>query len=151
MNNKVAISNDVRAHPDRPWLGVGAVILDGDRVLLVQRANEPFQGWWSLPGGVVETGELLKQAMRREMREETGLEVEPLHIVEVFESIRPTHHFVVIDFLCRVTGGSLHAGSDAAAAQWFPIHDLPDKITAGAAEVIAKASRPEASGARSDK
>jgi 8-oxo-dGTP diphosphatase len=132
---------DARAHPDRPWLGVGAVILDGDNVLLVHRANEPFQGWWSLPGGVVETGELLKDAVRREMREETGLEVEPLSIVEVFESIRPTHHFVVIDFLCRVIGGVLSAGSDAASAQWFPLLELPAKLTTGAAEVINKAIR----------
>jgi 8-oxo-dGTP diphosphatase len=128
-----------RENPDRPWLGVGAVILDGVRVLLVRRANEPFQNWWSLPGGVVETGELLKDAVRREMREETGLEVEPLHIIEVFESIRPTHHFVVVDFLCRIVGGTLCAGSDAPVAQWFLIAQLPAHLTPGAAEVIAKA------------
>jgi mutator protein MutT len=121
-------------------LGVGGVILDGDRVLLVKRANEPFQGWWSIPGGIVETGELLRDAVRREIREETGLEVEPLSIVEVFESIRPTHHFVVVDFLCRVIGGELRAGSDAAAARWFDIQELPEHLTAGAAAVISRAT-----------
>ena len=126
-------------NPERPWLGVGAVVLDGGRVLLVQRANEPFQGWWSLPGGIVETGESLKDAIRREMLEETGLEVEPLQILEVFESIRPAYHFVVIDYLCRITGGELCAASDAASAQWFPVRDLPDNLTTGAPEVIRKA------------
>ena len=117
------------------------MILDGESVLLVRRANEPFQGWWSLPGGVVETGEFLKDAVRREMREETGLDVEPLKIVEVFESIRATHHFVVIDFLCHVTGGVVCAGSDAAGAEWFPVGNLPEMLTAGAADVISKALR----------
>jgi ADP-ribose pyrophosphatase YjhB (NUDIX family) len=109
-------------------------------VLLVKRANEPFQGWWSIPGGTVETGELLRDAVRREMREETGLEVEPLNIVEVFESIRPAYHFVVVDYLCRVTGGALNAGSDAESARWFDIQELPEHLTAGAAEVILRAA-----------
>jgi mutator protein MutT len=121
-------------------LGVGGVILEGDRVLLVKRANEPFQGWWSIPGGIVETGELLRDAVRREIREETGLQVEPLDIVEVFESIRPAHHFVVVDFLCRVTGGELGAASDAESAQWFSVSELPELLTAGAAEVISRAA-----------
>jgi len=108
-------------------------------VLLVKRANEPFQGWWSIPGGTVETGELLRDAVRREIREETGLHVEPLHIVEVFESIRPAYHFVVVDFLCRVTGGELCAASDAAGAEWFDVSALPEHLTAGAAEVIGRA------------
>jgi mutator protein MutT len=131
-----------RANPERPWLGVGGVILDGGRVLLVKRANEPFQGWWSIPGGIVETGELLRDAVRREIREETGLEIEPRDIVEVFESIRPTHHFVVVDFLCRVIGGDLRAGSDAESAQWFSVTELPEHLTAGAAAVILKAALP---------
>jgi 8-oxo-dGTP diphosphatase len=116
------------------------VILDGDRVLLVKRANDPFQGWWSIPGGIVETGELLRDAVRREIREETGLEVEPLSIVEVFESIRPTYHFVVVDFLCRVIGGELRAGSDAESARWFGVQELPEHLTAGAAEIILRAA-----------
>ncbi len=109
-------------------------------MLLVKRANEPFQGWWSIPGGIVETGELLRDAVRREIREETGLQVEPLDIVEVFESIRPAHHFVVVDFLCRVTGGELGAASDAESAQWFSVSELPELLTAGAAEVISRAA-----------
>lgn len=111
----------------------------------MRRANEPWKGWWSLPGGVVETGELLRDAVRREMREETGLEVEPLEVVEIFESIRPdahgaiAFHYVVIDYLCRVISGSLAAADDASAAQWFRRDALPDNITTGAPGVIAKA------------
>ncbi len=109
-------------------------------MLLVKRANEPFQGWWSIPGGIVETGELLRDAVRREIREETGLQVEPLDIVEVFESIRQAHHFVVVDFLCRVIDGDLCASSDAESAQWFSVSELPEHLTAGAAEVISRAA-----------
>lgn len=132
-----------RQNPDRPWLGVGAVIFDQNRVLLVKRANEPFQNWWSLPGGIVETGELLKDAIRREILEETGLLIEPLSIIEVFESVQPTYHFVVVDFLCRITGGDLCANSDASSAQWFDINHLPQHLTKGAAAVIAKSFTPE--------
>jgi ADP-ribose pyrophosphatase YjhB (NUDIX family) len=115
------------------------VILRGGEVLLVKRGREPFKGFWSLPGGVVETGELLKDAVCREMREETGLEVEPLEVVEVFESISPEFHFVVIDYVCRVTGGTLQAADDVTEARWFPCRELPDHLTAGAAGVIEKA------------
>lgn len=115
------------------------MILRGTEVLLVKRGREPFLGWWSLPGGVVETGELLKDAVRREMREETGLDVEPLDVVEVFESIGAEFHFVVIDYVCRLVGGTLRAGDDVTEAEWFERSALPDNLTAGAAGVIEKA------------
>jgi 8-oxo-dGTP diphosphatase len=136
---------DSRSTPDRPFLGIGAVLIRGDEVLLVKRGNEPWKGWWSIPGGVVETGELLRDAVRREMLEETGLDVEPLASVEIFESIGPRtatgfqFHYVVVDFVCRIVGGTMKAGDDAAAAQWFSRFALPDPITAGAPGVIEKA------------
>lgn len=110
-------------------------------MLLVQRANEPWKGYWSIPGGVVHTGELLRDAVIREMREETGLEVEPLEVVEVFESISVLFHYVVIDYLCRVAAGNLKPGDDALDARWFSINALPENITAGAPAVIQKAIR----------
>jgi ADP-ribose pyrophosphatase YjhB (NUDIX family) len=135
----------MRTYPDRPWLGVGGVAIDGDRVLLVRRGNEPFLGFWSIPGGIVETGETLADAVRREMREETGLLVEPIEVVHVFESIRPDEsggiafHFVVIDYLCRVVGGQLAAADDVLDARWFERGKLPEPITDGAPGVIENA------------
>ena len=114
-------------------------MLRDDRVLLVQRGNEPWKGYWSIPGGVVHTGELLKDAVIREMREETGLAVEPIEVVEVFESISVLFHYVVIDYLCRAVDGELKAGDDALDARWFPVSALPEHITAGAPEVIQRA------------
>ncbi len=134
-----------RGHPERPWLGVGGVAIDRERVLLVRRGNEPFRGFWSIPGGVVETGETLADAVRREMREETGLLVDPIEVVHVFESIRPDEsggiafHFVVIDYVCRVVGGELTAADDVLDARWFERGNLPEPITDGAPLVIEKA------------
>src|SRR5450755_441889 len=108
-------TTDDRSYPDRPFLGVGALIFDGDSILLVERGHEPLKGWWSLPGGILETGETLANGIRREVREETGLEVEPGAIVEVFERIMPDaegraqYHYVLIDYVCRVAGGGLQA------------------------------------------
>ena len=98
-------------------LGVGALIFDAGRVLLVERGHEPLMGWWSLPGGAVETGERLREAIQREVMEETNLVVEPLEVVEIFERLmkdaghRTEYHYVLIDYLCRITGGDLRAGA----------------------------------------
>jgi 8-oxo-dGTP diphosphatase len=120
--------------------------LDGDRVLLVERGREPLKGWWSLPGGVVECGESLAEAVRREVREETGLEVEPAGIVEVFERImrdeagRPEYHYVLVDYLCRVVGGRLAAADDVSRVEWVRRRHLGDyRITQGSVPVIEKA------------
>lgn len=113
-----------RRYPDRPIVGVGAVVLDGDRVLLVRRANEPLKGEWSLPGGAVDIGETLEQAIGREVREETCLDVEVGSIVDVLDRIRHDSegriqfHYVLVDFLCRPIGGALTCASDAEEAIW---------------------------------
>jgi ADP-ribose pyrophosphatase YjhB (NUDIX family) len=143
--------SDDRRYPPRPILSVGAIILDRDRILMVERGKPPLQGYWSLPGGVLESGETLEEGLRREILEETGLEIHPRGVVEIFERImrdaagRPEYHYVIVDYLCRVTGGTLCAASDCAAARWVPRRALPGlKITEGTLPVIEKAFRNRA-------
>ncbi len=135
-----------RRYPKRPLVGVGAIILDGGRILMAQRGKAPLMGWWSLPGGALEAGELLADAVRREVREETGLEVEPLRVFEIFERIirdaagEPEYHYVLIDYLCRVTGGELQAGDDVCQVKWMRLEELQDlEITEGTLGVIERA------------
>jgi ADP-ribose pyrophosphatase YjhB (NUDIX family) len=110
-------------YPARPIVGVGAVVVHDGRALIVKRAHEPRKGEWSLPGGRVELGETLVDAARREMLEETGLDVSVGDIVEVFDRIhrhegRVRYHFVIVDFLCAWTAGELRPGDDAEDAAW---------------------------------
>lgn len=112
-----------REFPSAPLVGVGAVVVEAGRVLLVRRGNEPLKGHWSLPGGLVELGESLTDGVVREVREETGLAVEPLELVELLDRIyregeRVQYHYVIADYLCRMTGGALRAASDAADVRW---------------------------------
>src|ERR1700733_11014875 len=106
-----------RQYPDRPILGVGALILRGDSILLVERGKEPLKGYWSLPGGVVEVGETLEEAIRREVREETHLEIEIAQVLEIFERIMrdgeglPEYHYVLIDYLCYANAGEAKPAS----------------------------------------
>jgi ADP-ribose pyrophosphatase YjhB (NUDIX family) len=136
---------DTRRYPPRPVLGVGALIFNRDKILLVERGNDPLKGYWSLPGGVLEIGETLEEGIVREVREETGLEVKPLKVLEIFERIirdaqgAPEYHYVLIDYICRVTGGSLRAADDASRAAWVPRRLLSTyAITTGTLPVIEK-------------
>ena len=124
------------------------MVLDGDRVLLVKRGHAPLKGEWSLPGGTVELGETLEAAVAREVLEETGLEVSVGQVVEVLDRVdrspdgRIEYHFVIVDYVCAVRGGSIASGSDAEDARWVPIRELPAyRLTAKASAVIAEARR----------
>lgn len=139
-------SSASRRYPDLPILGVGALILRGDEILLVERAREPLKGYWSLPGGVVEVGEELEEAIRREVLEETGLEVLPESVVEIFERImrdedgRPEYHYVLIDYLCTNACGEVMAGDDVSRTAWVRREDLGSvRLTEGTLSVIEKA------------
>jgi 8-oxo-dGTP diphosphatase len=118
-----------REFPDAPVIGVGAVVLQHGNVLLVKRGHEPRKGEWSLPGGRVELGESLIEATRREIREETGLDVDVGPLIEVFDRIhrrdgRVQYHFVIADYLCTPRGGSLAASDDAEAVAWVNPEEL---------------------------
>jgi mutator protein MutT len=135
-----------RTFPERPVLGVGAVIFDAGRVLLVRRGHAPLQGEWSLPGGAVETGETLEAAVVREIREETGLDVLVGRLVEVVDRIhrlpdgRVEYHYVVVDYLCVPKGSHPVPGSDAADVRWVPLHELDGYgVSSTARAVINKA------------
>jgi 8-oxo-dGTP diphosphatase len=135
-----------REYPSAPVAAVGGVVIDGDCVLLVKRALPPRQGEWSLPGGLLELGESLADGVRREIREETGLDVDVGPVVEVFDRVhrdeagRIRYHFVIVDFLCRVRGGDLRAGADAADARWVARGDVSGLgVNAFAAAVIERA------------
>ena len=108
------MSRNPREYPDRPFVGVGAVILDGSRVVLVRRASEPLAGQWSLPGGAVEAGETLGACVVREMREETGLDVAPGPLVGRVQR----GPFAIADYRCTVVGGTLRPGDDALDARF---------------------------------
>ena len=121
-----------REYPDAPLVGVAAVVIEGDKVLVVKRGTEPDKGLWGLPGGLVELGETLNEAVRREVAEETGLDVEAGEVVGMFEPIRYDewnrirYHYIVIDFLAYRKGGILKAGDDAAEVRWVS----PDALDA---------------------
>jgi ADP-ribose pyrophosphatase YjhB (NUDIX family) len=134
-----------RSYPDRPVIGVGAVVLADGRVVLVKRAHEPLAGEWNLPGGGVELGETLEAACAREVLEETGLIVEIGPVIEVFDRIMydeagaVQYHFVLVDYVCRPIGGAMRCGSDASDVALADPGDLaPYRLTQKALDVIAK-------------
>ena len=123
-----------------PVVGVGAFILDGPRVLVIQRGRPPGEGLWSVPGGRLEAGETLAQAVAREVREETGLTVEVGPFVCVIERMGGDFHFVILDYLARVVGGTLAPGTDAADARWVTDQELAAlPTTEGLLDVLARA------------
>jgi len=138
--------SDRREYPERPIVGVGAVIVRDGRVLVVRRRFEPLAGRWSLPGGTLELGETLEAGVAREMREETGLDVEVGPVIEVFDRIlldearRVRYHFVLVDYLCWPVGGELRPGSDVDSAIFVDPAGLgPYDLTVKARAVIDRA------------
>ena len=139
-----------RRYPKHPLVGVGALIFtrSGRRgpILLVERGGKPLKGYWSLPGGLVETGELLEDAVRREILEETGLRIAPVSRFDIFERImrdaqgRAEYHYLLVDYVCKVVGGKLRAGDDVSRAAWVRRAELDRYlITEGTRAVIERA------------
>ena len=125
---------------------MGGLIFRRDFILLIERGREPLKGYWSLPGGLVEAGEKLRDALRREIREETGLQVQPVSMFEIFERIlhdaagRPEYHYVLVDYVCRVVGGRLGPGDDVSRVEWVRRARLEDyRLTEGTLVVIERA------------
>jgi ADP-ribose pyrophosphatase YjhB (NUDIX family) len=146
-----------REYPDKPIVGIGGVVIEDGKALLIKRANEPLMGQWSIPGGTLELGETLTEGTVRELKEETGLEVRVLDMIEVFERInfghgadetwttmeerrRPRFHFVIVDFLCERTSGAPVAGGDVTDVAWADEDNLEKfALTPTATRVIRKA------------
>ena len=129
-----------REYPERPLVGVGGVVIESGRVLLVRRGSEPLLGEWSIPGGLLECGETLVAGVERELREETGLTVRVVELVEALERIfrdaapdgaaapsggKPRYHYVILDYLCERVSGEPRAGGDATEVAWAREEELP--------------------------
>ena len=137
-----------REFPEVPLVGVGAIIIEDARIVLVKRGHPPLRAEWSIPGGLLEVGELVREATIREAREETGLTVEPGELLGVYDRVlrdteqRVQYHYVLIDFLCRRVAGDLAAASDAAEVGWFRREQLPAlKLAEDTLDVIRKGFR----------
>jgi 8-oxo-dGTP diphosphatase len=142
-----------REYPERPVVGVGGVIIQDGRALLIRRGSEPLRGEWSIPGGTLELGESLEEGVARELREETGLEVRVLELIEVFDRIfldessrsserkpGPRFHFVIVDYLCERIGGDLCAASDVTDVVFASEDELGQyRLTETATRVLKKA------------
>jgi 8-oxo-dGTP diphosphatase len=142
-----------REYPERPVVGVGGVIIDNGRALLIRRGSEPLRGQWSIPGGTLELAESLQEGVARELREETGLDVRVLELIEVFDRIfpdehlaaseqkpRPRFHFVIVDYLCERIGGEARAGSDVTDVAFANEEELAQyHLTETATRVLKKA------------
>jgi ADP-ribose pyrophosphatase YjhB (NUDIX family) len=144
-----------REYPEQPMVGVAGVVIDNERALLIRRGGPPMEGEWSIPGGMLEMGETLAQGVARELAEETGLDVNVIEMIEVFERIypappgvdgtpgdisRPKYHFVILDYLCESRGGTLCAGSDATDLAWAREDELLKYgLTPTATRVLRKA------------
>jgi 8-oxo-dGTP diphosphatase len=134
-----------REYPDAPIVGVGAIIRDGPHIVLIRRNQEPAIGRWTFPGGVVELGETVHDAIRREVLEETGLEVEVADLILIVDRIlhddagRIQYHYVILDFLASPVGGALRPGDDSGDARWVSLSELDDlEVTEQAKEIAQK-------------
>lgn len=142
-----------REYPDRPVVGIGGVVIEQGRALLIRRGGEPLRGQWSIPGGYLELGETLKQGVARELLEETGLEVRVLDLIEVFDRVYrdpddsnsqtrlgPKFHFVIVDYLCEKISGEARAGSDVTHVAYASERELSQyQLTSTATRVLQKA------------
>lgn len=142
-----------REYPKRPVIGVGGVIVDRECTVLIRRGSEPLRGEWSIPGGTMEIGESLEEAVRRELREETGLEVRVLELIELFDRIyfensaapwqdkkKPRYHYVIADYLCELVGGEARAGSDVTDLAFAREDELGKfRLTEKATSIVKKA------------
>jgi 8-oxo-dGTP diphosphatase len=141
-----------REYPDRPVVGVGGVVIDNGRALLIKRGSEPLLGQWSIPGGTLELGESLQQGVARELLEETGLEVRVLDMIEAFDRIfmdpaaneeggsRPKYHYVIVDYLCERLAGEAQAGSDVTDIAYATEEELEKfHLTSTATRVLQRA------------
>ena len=135
-----------REYPNRPIVGVGGVTIHEERVLLIKRAYPPLQGQWSIPGGGLDVGETIADGVRRELKEETGIDVRVLDHIETFERIqrdesgRVQFHYVILDYLCELMGGEARAGGDATAVTWSTEEELARyALTETATRVIRRA------------
>ena len=143
-----------REYPDWPLIGVGAIIIDRGRALVVRRATEPLKGEWSIPGGVLELGETLRTGVTREAKEETGLDVLPFEVLEVYDRIvadetgKTRYHYVLIDYLCQVTGGELQAASDVSEVRWLTEQELDGFPIADSVEEVIRKGFAKAGAAR---
>ncbi len=142
-----------REYPEKPVVGIGGVVIEDNRTLLIRRGSEPLRGQWSIPGGTLELGESLQAGVARELREETGLEVRVLELIEVFDRIFPSQtgndgspvrgpkfHYVIVDYLCERISGEARAGSDVTDVAFATEDELADyHLTETASRVIHKA------------
>jgi ADP-ribose pyrophosphatase YjhB (NUDIX family) len=144
-----------REYPEQPLVGVGGVVIDQGRALLIRRGSAPLKGEWSIPGGLLELGETLEQGVARELAEETGLEICVVELIEALERIfpappsgdgtpadprKPQYHFVILDYLCEIRGGTLAAASDAQEFAWAREEELVKfDVSVAVARVLRKA------------
>jgi 8-oxo-dGTP diphosphatase len=135
-----------REYPERPVIAVGGVVVSGARVLLIRRAQPPLEGRWSIPGGILELGETIAQAIERELMEETRILVRPLELIEIYEKVLrlphqpPQYHFVILDYLCELKDGNAQPGSDVTDVAWSTEDELDRfNLTTEAKRVVTRA------------
>jgi 8-oxo-dGTP diphosphatase len=135
-----------REYPERPIVGVGGVVIHNERALLIRRGSAPLEGEWSIPGGMLEVGETILDGVKRELLEETAIEVKVLDLIEVFERVtrdeagKLKYHFVILDYLCEAVRGEAQAGSDVTDVAWARETELSEySLTPTATRVIKKA------------